>query len=326
MSAPDVSKRPRTSVASFFLRGIATLLPVALTAFVFITIFQFANNYVTRPINRTIYWSLENNGAGWQLLGLLGVHPYEAEYVAQQSLPLKLRDLGERSGYASPEFREALETQRQKLQGFWRDLDELWIDRVRLRTRVEACVHPLIGVLLSLTLILWMGWLVTSFVGRYALARIEQALLSLPGVRSVYPYAKQLVDFFFKEGGRKGLEFQSVVAVRYPSSHLWSYGFLTNRASRSLSQATGEELVAVFIPSTPLPMSGFTIHVAQRDLHVLPISVDDALKMIVSGGVILPPSEVSSSPLERTPASAFATPTAPRAAPSPSVRTAPPTA
>lgn len=287
------SARPRSRVAGFFLRGIAVLLPVALTAFVFITIFRFANDYVTRPINRTIYWTLESNAAGWQLLSWLGVDPLQPELVVKSELPPALHDLADRHGLASAQFQDALADSRARRVGFWRDLDALYVDRARLRARVEDLVHPLIGVVLSLALVMWAGWLVTSLLGRLLIARIERALLSMPGVRAVYPYSKQLVEFFFQEDKRKGLEFQSVVAVRYPSPHVWSYGFLTNRSPRSLCAATGEELVSVFVPSTPLPMSGFTINVAERELVVLPLSVDDALKMIVTGGVILPPHESS---------------------------------
>lgn len=288
---------PRGRIASFFLRGIAVLLPVALTAFVFITIFRFANDYVTRPINRTIYWSLESNAVGWQMLSWLGVDPLQTDLVDKADLPPALHDLADRSGMSSPELQQALADARARHAGFWRDLDELYVDRARLRARVEGLVHPVIGVVLSIALVLWAGWMVTSFLGRYLIARIERALLSMPGVRAVYPYSKQLVEFFFQEEKRKGLEFQSVVAVRYPSPHIWSYGFLTNRAPRSLSAAAGEELVSVFVPSTPLPMSGFTINVSERELVVLPLSVDDALKMIVTGGVILPAHERSTRAL-----------------------------
>ncbi|MBM3977480.1 MAG: DUF502 domain-containing protein [Planctomycetes bacterium] len=295
---PDsAAQEPRQSrVAAFFLRGIAALLPVALTAFVFITIFRFANDYVTRPINRVIYWSLESNALGWKLLEGLGVDPYAAGMIARDDLPPALHDIADRHGIASSELMTALQVERAAHAGFWRDLEALHVDALRLRARVEDLVHPLIGAVLSLMLVLWVGWLVTSLLGRLVIARIERGLLSMPGVRAVYPYSKQLVEFFFQEDKRKNLEFQSVVAVRYPSPHVWSYGFLTNRAPRSLQQATGQELVSVFIPSTPLPMSGFTINVPQSELIVLQISVDDALKLIVTGGVILPPHELATQP------------------------------
>jgi uncharacterized membrane protein len=291
MASKADPKRPRSRVAGFFLRGIAALLPIALTAFVFIAIFRFAHEYVTQPINRTIYWALESNAAGWQVLDWLGVEPLDAELIDKAGLPPALHDLADRHGLASPEFQRGLADARARHAGFWRDVGALHVDRMRLRARVEDLVHPVIGVVLSLALVLWAGWMVTSFLGRYLIARAERALLSMPGVRAVYPYSKQLVEFFFQEDKRKGLEFQSVVAVRYPSPHVWSYGFLTNRAPLSLCAATGEELVSVFVPSTPLPMSGFTINVSERELVVLPLSVDDALKMIVTGGVILPAHE-----------------------------------
>lgn len=288
--APEPTRR--RTVAGFFLRGLAALLPIALTAFVFVTVIRFANDYVTRPINQLIYWSLESNALGWEALSALGVHPLEPDRLDVDSLPIQMRDLGQRRGFASPEFLEELRKQRSAHDGFWKDLSALHVDAEELRAQVQDHVHPLIGVVISLVLLLWLGWMMNSIVGRFLVARLEGALFSLPGVRSVYPYAKQLVEFFLSADKRKKLEFQSVVAIPYPSDGLWSYGFVTNRAVKSLCEATGKPLVSVFVPSTPLPMSGFTVSIEESRVVHLPLSVDDALKVIVSGGVMLPPSEI----------------------------------
>jgi hypothetical protein len=81
------------------------------------------------------------------------------------------------------------------------------------------------------------------------------------------------------------------VAVPYPSEGLWSIAFLTGSSFKSLREATGEELVTVFVPSSPMPMTGWTIHVRASRVVPLPISVDDAFAATVSGGVLVPPGQ-----------------------------------
>jgi uncharacterized membrane protein len=278
----------RARALTFFLRGLAVLLPVVLTAWVLVTALGFANAYVARPINGAIYWVLESNQLGWAGLRVIGVDPYADDYVDVDALPLELRAVGERVGYTSPGFAAELAKHRSERESFLRDLSELAVNPSKLRASVSARVHPLIGVLLSLVLVLWLGWLLGGYLGRTLVERIEAALLAMPGVRSIYPYAKQLVDFFFPASQRPKVEFQSVVAVPYPNEYTWSYGFVTNRALPALREHTGLDLVAVFVPSSPVPMTGYTIHIEQRRLVSLPISVDDALRVIVSGGVLLP--------------------------------------
>jgi len=283
----------RARALTFFLRGLAVLLPVVLTVWVLLTAIGFANAYVARPINGAIYWLLESNQLGWAGLRVIGVDPYADDFVDVDALPLELRAVGERSGYTSTSFAQELAQHRRERQRFLRDASELAVSPTKLRAAVSARVHPLIGVLLSLALILWLGWLLGGYLGRKLVERIEAALLAMPGVRSIYPYAKQLVDFFFPASQRPKLEFQSVVAVPYPNEYTWSYGFVTNRALPALREHTGLDLVAVFVPSSPVPMTGYTIHVEHRRLVALPISVDDALRVIVSGGVLLPIGEES---------------------------------
>jgi uncharacterized membrane protein len=187
-------------VASFFLRGVVTLLPVVLTLVVFGLLFQMVNRYVTAPLNAVIYWSLERNALGWQALELLGVDPLSSDYLDPELLPLDLQTLARTSpaGFNDPRFQDALSLQRHEHLGLLRDLDDLAIRSERLRADVKGRVHPLIGVVLSLLLVLWLGWLVGGFVGRRIVAHLDRTMLLIPVVKSVYPYSKQLVEFFFE--------------------------------------------------------------------------------------------------------------------------------
>jgi len=281
-------KSKRSRAALFFLRGLVTLLPVVLTVFVIVTVINFVSVYVTGPINRTIYWSLESNGVGWSVLDWMGVDPYGKQFFEPDALELELRELREREGFESPVFQAALANHRDDSVTFLRDFEALAINEEKLRNALRSKVPPIVGLGLSLVIVLWLGWLVGGFFGRRFVSNLDKLLSVIPVVRSVYPYAKQLVEFFLSEND---LEFDTVVAAPYPSEGLWSIGFVTNKALRTAREVTGQDLVAVFVPSSPMPMTGYTIFVDVARLIPLPISVDEALRVTVSGGVLLPPHE-----------------------------------
>jgi uncharacterized membrane protein len=294
----DPKKPP--GVSAFFFRGIVTLLPVVLTLVVFGLLFQMVNRYVTGPINAVIYWSLERNALGWQALDLLGIDPLSSDYLATELLPLDLQTIATTSpeGFQDTRFQEALSLHRHEGLGLLRDPDELALRADRLRDDVRKRVHPLIGVVLSFLLVLWLGWIVGGFVGRRFMQHVDRTMTLIPIVRSVYPYSKQLVEFFF---AKKKIEFDTVVAVPYPSQGLWALAFLTNGSMRTLDRETGKELVCVFLPSSPVPMTGYTMFVDVERVIALPISVDEAVRTIMTGGVLIPESELVSRGVPRTP-------------------------
>ena len=107
-------------------------------------------------------------------------------------------------------------------------------------------------------------------------------------IKSVYPYTKQIVDFFLSDNQ---LEFDTVVAAPYPSEGVWALGFVTGSGLASINERLGGSFVSVFIPTSPMPMAGFTVFLAAERLIPLDITVDEALKVTVSAGVIVPPAE-----------------------------------
>ena len=293
-SKKKANKPPRKSITIFFLRGLGALLPLVLTMFVFVTLINFVRNYVTSPINNTIYWSLESNGLGWNVLDRLSIDPYDPRFLNRAEIlaePTSLSTGLEKYGSTSTEFLTELGAHRTEVEGFMRDLDDLYIDRRKLRDAVSSVVHPLVGLLLSLLIVLWLGWIVTGFLGRRLLHRFDQALLAIPGFRAVYPYMKQLVQFFIKEENEKSIEFDAVVAIPYPNPNIYSIGFVTSRSLKTLREHVGEDLVTLFIPSSPMPMTGYTVHIRRKEIIELNLTVDEALRITVSGGVLVPPQE-----------------------------------
>lgn len=286
--ARPTEARKRRSGKSFFFRGLITLLPAIFTIFILVTLVDLVNRYVTSPINSTIYWSLEGNSLGWKILRQLEIDPYAIELLDPEALPQDLRDLRNTVGSTSEPFRESLAQYRAEKETFFRNSSELAISNSKLRRDVKGMVHPLVGVLVSLLFVLIFGYLASGFLGRRLVRGLDRAMKAIPVVRSVYPYTKQLVDFFLSD---TEIEFDSVVAVPYPSPGLWSIGLVTGSGLKSLRERERRSMLSCFIPTSPMPMTGYTVFVCARDVVPLSLSVDEALRITVSGGVLVPPSE-----------------------------------
>ena len=152
-------------------------------------------------------------------------------------------------------------------------------------------VHiPGFGVILSLLVLFITGMLVTNFLGRKLVALWEKILARIPLVRSIYSSSKQVIETLFSSNGQA---FRKVLLVEYPRKGCWSIAFQTGAGNTELRDHVGEELVTLFVPTTPNPTSGFLIIVPKQDIIELNMSVDDALKMVISLGVIQPASAVT---------------------------------
>lgn len=146
---------------------------------------------------------------------------------------------------------------------------------------------PGIGIVLGILIVLLAGFFASHFLGKKMLLVLEEWFLKFPGVRQIYPSAKQIVGFLFSKDKEKAA-FKKVVLVEYPSQGIWSVGFITNDAFREAQEKTGEELVHVFIATTPGPWSGFLVLIPKRDIKFLDMSIEDGMKLIISGGILKP--------------------------------------
>ena len=113
----------------------------------------------------------------------------------------------------------------------------------------------------------------------------------VPVFRAVYPYVKQVTDFLVGSGEPK-THFSDVVAVEYPRKGLWSVGLVTGDTMATIQDQADQSCITVFVPSSPTPFTGYVITVPKDDTIDLPITIDQALRFTVSGGVIIPPSQV----------------------------------
>jgi uncharacterized membrane protein len=145
------------------------------------------------------------------------------------------------------------------------------------------------GFLVAVIFVYFLGFFFATYLGRGMWRLIEAAMKRIPVVRQIYPYVKQITDFVLSE---QKVEFRRVVAVQYPRRGIWSLGFVTGPGLRTVKEATALDLVTVFIPSSPTPVTGYVVLVRRQDIIDVPIGVDSALRFAVSGGVIMPPGEV----------------------------------
>ena len=158
------------------------------------------------------------------------------------------------------------------------------------------------GFLLALVGIYIFGRFIASLLGRGAWAAIEKGLLTVPVIKQVYPFFKQVTEFLLSE---KKLEFSRVVAVQYPRMGVWSVGLVTGEGLRSVTEQTGRKMLTVFVPSTPTPFTGFAIIVPREEVVDLNLTIDQGIRFVVSGGVIVPTAQgpvlAEAPPPHRTP-------------------------
>lgn len=144
---------------------------------------------------------------------------------------------------------------------------------------------PGLGVVLSVLVVLSTGVVMAHFFGQQLLAAWEAILNRIPLVRSIYSSVKQLSQTLLSSGGQS---FRKVLLIEYPRKGLWTLAFQTGTDIGEAQAKTGEDVINVYVPTTPNPTSGFFLMVPRRDLVELDMSVDEGLKMIISMGVVVP--------------------------------------
>lgn len=143
----------------------------------------------------------------------------------------------------------------------------------------------LVVVLIGLTLI---GFLAAGLLGRFIVRVGENLLNRMPIIRSIYGALKQIFETVLRSSSRS---FREVALIEYPRRGIWAIGFITTKTTGEVRSEIKEDVVNVFLPTTPNPTSGFLLFVPRKDLVVLDMGVEEAIKMIVSAGIVTPPSK-----------------------------------
>jgi uncharacterized membrane protein len=144
---------------------------------------------------------------------------------------------------------------------------------------------PGLGVILAVGILLLTGLVATNFAGRRLVEIGDRVLARIPLVRGIYAGAKQVAETLFADSSTA---FTRVMLVEFPRKGIWSMCFQTSDAVGEIQARTAEDVICVFMPTTPNPTSGFLLFVPRRDLVPLDMKVDEGLRMIISLGVAVP--------------------------------------
>ena len=217
-----------TRLKSYFLRGLAVLLPTILTIWIFIWGFTFIQKNISIHINR----------------GLVRLIMF---VQGEGGIPKEI-------------------------------LDEIWVHGT----------GSIAGFVVALVAVCVVGAILASVVGRALWRMIEKFIMNTPFLKRVYPYIKQVTDFFFTRAKQDKLSFSRVIAVEYPRSGIWSIGFVTGSGLKKVVDNLEKEFLTVFIPTSPTPFTGFVIMVPKEQTIDMDMTIEEAFRFTVSGGVITP--------------------------------------
>ncbi len=152
----------------------------------------------------------------------------------------------------------------------------------------------LLGVLLAIVLVYIVGLFVGNFIGRTAWRLVEMGLMRIPLIRAIYPAVKQVTDYVLADR-RTRLRSSRVVAVEPHANGIWSLGLVTGPGIGAVAEATETEMVTVFIPSSPTAFSGYVVLVPRERVLELPLTVEEAMRLLVTAGVSGPASQTNGS-------------------------------
>ncbi|MEO1801797.1 MAG: DUF502 domain-containing protein [Cyanobacteria bacterium J06629_2] len=170
---------------------------------------------------------------------------------------------------------------------------------INLFTRIPKQINPFdgldplltdvlnfsVGFAVPLLSILIIGLMARNIAGRWLLDFGEQFLQAIPLAGSVYKTLKQILETLLSDSKTK---FRRVVLIEYPRKGVWTMGFVTGKVSPQLQTQLQEEMISVFIPTTPNPTSGWYAVFPQREAIDLDLSIEDAFKVLISGGIVSP--------------------------------------
>lgn len=251
----------------FFGRGLGILLPSIVTLWLLWQAFVFVFNTVAEPINRGLR------------VGVI------------QATPMLFEEEDWPTWYVVTPDQIGLRSAARRLDGMSEMSSEAIERMIRLgQFRSEWNKHWYLdglGFIVAIILIYLAGLLLGNYLGRQFYGRIESLIARIPGFKQVYPHVKQVVDLIFGENSTMKA-FSEVVLVEYPNKGTWSVGFVTGKSFGDVRAVLGGEVVSIFIPTSPTPMTGFVINVLRKDIVMLDLSIDQALRFIITAGVLTP--------------------------------------
>ena len=248
---------------SYFARGLAALLPTIATIWIFFQCYVFVQEHISGHINRGVVKVIVFSN---------DIYPHVDDeqlrmYVIENNPSLQGDDA---AILAKMDDESVVQTVRIA------QAERYWVDGPGQVT----------GFILAVVGVCFLGAFLASFVGRWIWHSFERVLVNAPLINRVYPHIKQITDLVFSK--KEQQKFNRVVAIQYPRKDVWSVALVTGKGPGKLSAAVKTDFLSVFIPSSPTPFTGYVIMVPKDEVIELDMTVEQALRFTVSGGVITP--------------------------------------
>lgn len=298
----------------FFLRGLAISLPPILTLVIVIWVAGIVNDYIITPTTTTVRYCIayftDDSQPRDNFVQLESLPPLEycrKDYLVSRADAAELEAIDDQTLGRIP--------RRQLTDKAWVPFGDRavpYTDYREVAKRIRPSDMPTtamglymelattrwfkslfnlsaVAVALTIVALYFLGRFVTARIGAWMVYKFEQGVLArLPVVSNVYSSVKQVTDFFFSE---RTVDYSRVVAVEYPRRGIWSLGFVTGDSMLEMTVTAGEPLVAILIPTSPMPVTGYTMSVPKSEIVDLNITVDQAFQFCLSCGVLVPPQQ-----------------------------------
>ena len=224
--------------------------------------YQFVDVNIADPVNAGIRFAVNNAADVWSPFDKLLSDEQTEAYLEAERLA---------TGLSDDEIKSI--ARARKIEDWW---EARWYMRM-------------IGIIVAIVAVYIAGRLLGGFFGRRIYRKLENLITAVPIFKQVYPHIKQVVDFLFSD--EQKAKFNRVVLIEYPRKGIWSIGLMTGDTMKSITKESGDA-VTVFIPSSPMPATGYTITVPKKDLIDMPITVEEAMRFTISAGVLIPSSQL----------------------------------
>jgi uncharacterized membrane protein len=145
---------------------------------------------------------------------------------------------------------------------------------------------PGLGLVVVVAGLILIGWATAGVLGRFFVRVYERILERLPVIRGLYGATKQIFETVL---AKQSNTFREVVLVEFPRKDMWTVAFITGKPEGEIQEIVAEEAVSVYVPTTPNPTSGYLVFVPRRDIVVLDMTIEEAIKFVISGGIVAPP-------------------------------------
>ena len=309
----------RSAATRFFLRGLSISLPPILTVVIVLWLAEGVNTYIIHPTSLGVEWAIakviDSSKPVKDLHVVEGAPPlqgcetnYRVNSELFDSITKRRRDEGadaissewlltemdqiyvvinvERAiPYADHQF-----VVRNTTAGEMpRSAVGIYMVIARFRHFRGQLLLSAFAVSILVIVLYFLGQLVTNRLGAWGVRKFESALVGrVPLVSNVYSSVKQVTDFLFTE---RTIEYNRIVAIEYPRRGIWSLGFVTGESMLEMTAVAGEPLVTILVPTSPMPVTGYTLNVPKNEIVDLNITIDQAFQFCISCGVLVPENQ-----------------------------------